>query len=177
MIEPKLFARALVAASLSAIAVVACTPEKPASGGPQTPVGPSTGTTAALVPSATASAAPTAAPSAAPTGSATAGASASAPAGDALPPVAAGLPALDDTCAADADCTFTTIPASGKAVCCDNQCGATAVNKAYAKKLEAACGAFNTARASRKAQECPTVSCDEQKRPKPKCAAGHCALN
>ncbi len=177
MTHPLVFARALGAASLAAIAVLACTPEKDSSAGPQAPAGKESGSQAAHAPSAAPSAAATvAAPATASAAATVASGAAGSAAADTLPSLGAGLPAVEDACAADADCGFTTLPVGGKRTCCDNQCGLVPVTKAYAQKLAAACGPINAARGAQKATECPTVACDAMKSPKPRCNAGKCAL-
>lgn len=177
MRKPSTVARALAGASIAALAFVACTPDKPPAEGTPAPVGKQSGSAAAIAPSAAASAAPSAAAaasdSAAPVASAAGSAAASA-AADTLP--AQGVPAIEDSCTTDADCGFTTLPVSGKHVCCDNQCGMTPVTKAYAARLAAACSTMNAARGANKAKDCPTLACDAMKSPKPTCKAGKCSL-
>jgi hypothetical protein len=84
---------------------------------------------------------------------------------DAAADAAFTLPALDDTCAKDADCGAVTDSIDGAYVCCPG-CVAIMANVGWIKTMRAAC-------ASHPPATCPPLGCLMAK-PYPKCVAGHC---
>lgn len=158
--------RTVLALSVLGMGLLACSADKAGPGGGATPADAQTATHPAdTAASASAMASPerdTAAPAA--------------------PPVtAAGLPPVEDACAADAECGYTSLPVAGPHACCDNQCGLLPVTKAYAKKLSTACRTFTSARSAQHpgaaaAADCPPMMCDASVTPKPRCQAGRCVL-
>lgn len=167
MISFLIIPRTVLALSLLGTGLLACSADKAGPGGAATPVDAQTATPPA----------DTAAP-----------ASATAlperdPVSPAAPPVtAAGLPPVEDACAVDAECGYTSLPVAGPHACCDNQCGLLPVTKAYAKKLSIACRTFTSARSAQHpgaaaAVDCPPMMCDAALTPKPRCQAGRCVLH
>lgn len=158
--------RSVLALSLLGMGLLACSADKAGPGGGATPADAQTATPAT----------DTAAPAA----------TTASPGRDPVPPAAppataAGIPPVEDSCAADAECGYTAVPVAGPHACCDNQCGLLAVTKAYVKKLNTACKTFTSARSAQHpgaaaAADCPPMMCDAALTPKPRCQAGRCVL-